>query len=88
MATNYQNIDILEGVNLTPEEGAGASSNGVSLDTQPSDSYAGLLSGVYIPTVTVDDPDSFSSNVGRSLNEFQKSFFEGAGVIGRLIGSL
>ena len=87
MATNYQNIDILEGVNLTPEEGAEASSSGVSLDTQPSEGYAGLLSGVYIPTVTVDDPDSFSSNVGRSLNEFQKSFYEGAGVIGRLVGS-
>ena len=34
-------------------------------------------------TVTVDDPDSFSSRLGRSFNEFQKSFAEGVGVFGR-----
>ena len=30
--------------------------------------------------VTVDDPDSFTSRVGRSFNQFQKSFAEGVGV--------
>jgi len=33
--------------------------------------------------VTVDDPDSFGSRLGRSFNEFQKSFAEGVGVLGR-----
>ena len=33
--------------------------------------------------VTVDDPDSFTSRVGRSFNQFQKSFAEGVGVYAR-----
>lgn len=37
--------------------------------------------------VTVDDPDSFTSRVGRSFNKFQKSFAEGVGVYARESGN-
>jgi len=37
--------------------------------------------------VTVDDPDSFTSRLGRSFNNFQKSFAEGVGVYGRQSGN-
>jgi hypothetical protein len=81
MATDYSDI-------LLPEEPtapAGAVAGNTMFPTDYSDIL--LPEGAVVSPVTVDDPDSFSSNVGRSLNEFQKSFFEGAGVIGRLIGS-
>ena len=49
-----------------------------------SDFFGDLETGIgQRTTVTVDDPDSFSSRLGRSFNEFQKSFAEGVGVLGR-----
>ena len=81
MATDYSDI-------LLPEEPTAPAGVVAGSTTLPAD-YSDILlpEGAEVSPVTVDDPDSFSSNVGRSLNEFQKSFYEGTGVIGRLIGS-
>ena len=81
MATNYSDI-------LLPEEPA-ESTGAVNGNTMLPADYSDILlpEGAVVPTVTVEDPDAFLNRAGRSINEFQKSFFEGIGTIGRQLGS-